>query len=63
MRNQRFENKRSQKNHFQEADQQHGKKHRSADGKDSKNWKNKLFTDADEEDADDDFFQYDEDED
>jgi len=60
MRNQRFENKKSQKSSFQDSDENLGKRHRSSDHKESKNWKNRLMQDEEEEDED--FFHFDEDE-
>ena len=60
MRNQRFENKKSQKSFFQDSGENLGKRHKSLDHKESKNWKNHLMQDDEEEDKD--FFHFDEDE-
>ncbi len=61
MRNQRFENKKSQKSSFQDSEESLGRRHRSSDHKESKNWKNRLMQNEEEGD-DEDFFHFDEDE-
>jgi hypothetical protein len=61
MRNQRFENKKSQKSSFQDSEENLGKRHKSFDHKENKNWKNRLIQN-DEDENDEDFFHFDEDE-
>lgn len=60
MRNQRFEQKKSIKDHW-ETDGHHAKKQKMANHREEKNWKNKILKEEDEV-TDEDFFRYDEDE-
>ncbi|MEI2758883.1 MAG: hypothetical protein V9G42_05535 [Bacteroidia bacterium] len=60
MRNQRFEQKKSIKDHW-ETDDHHAKKHKMTNHREEKNWKNKILKEEDD-DLDENFFQFDDEE-
>ncbi len=60
MRNQRFEQKKSAKNDWDNDDRMN-KKHKMSGHRDERNWKNKILKEEDDE-IDDQFFHFDDEE-
>ncbi|KXK46108.1 MAG: hypothetical protein BWX95_01928 [Bacteroidetes bacterium ADurb.Bin141] len=58
MRNQRFENKKQERNTWHDYNDNIAKKHKMASHKNERNWKNKLFKEDDDK-IDDNFFHFD----
>ncbi|MBS1765114.1 MAG: hypothetical protein JSS90_09130 [Bacteroidetes bacterium] len=58
MRNQRYENKKQERNSWENYNDDFGKKHKMTSHKNERNWKNKLLKDDDDK-IDEIFFRFD----